>query len=248
VIPGNHDMQWARATRTYDKAARVQAQRSRAQRNYRHFVRETFGFTPNTDMTVGRRYVLSNYRALDIIGLNSTRLEQRHFRGYGFVGRETFVAAAEAMGWTTEELDPKFRMVSLHHHVLPVTPREEVTTYDRIYSLTLDAGELLYTGLELGIDFFTHGHMHQPFTGTYSRFPGTGRFSPRASVGVHGAGSVGVKRAHLGAIGTNSYSIFDFGRAETRIRTRVWSDQIDGFEDRWHTEFVPNPDGGVRLG
>jgi 3',5'-cyclic AMP phosphodiesterase CpdA len=246
TVPGNHDMQWARATTTYDRNAEVRAQRKRAQRNYRTFIRDTFGYSPNTDVTMGRRYVLSNYRAVDIIGLNSTRLEQRHFRGYGFVGRETFVRAAEAMGWTTDHERTTLKMVVLHHHVLPVTPREEITTYDRIYSLTLDAGELLYTALELGIDFFVHGHMHQPFVGSYSRFPGSGAFSAKASVGVHGAGSVAVRAAHLGAFGTNSYTIFEFGDLAT-VRTRTWSDQISGFEDRWRAEFVANPDGGMRL-
>src|SRR5205823_2199642 len=107
-------------------------------------------------LSMGRRYILANYVAVDIVGLNSCRLEQKHFAGYGYVSREQLKSAASEMGWWNEDPNLKFRIVSLHHHLIPVTPVEEFGTYGQNYSLTLDAAQLIYELLRLDADVVAH--------------------------------------------------------------------------------------------
>jgi 3',5'-cyclic AMP phosphodiesterase CpdA len=245
VVPGNHDIQWAEQEADYDRSRPVEVAADDAQRNYRDFLSKAFGLTASEGLAMGRRYILGNYRAVDVLGLNSSRLEQRHFAGYGFVNRDSLVKGADAMGWANDEQDEKLRMVVVHHHVAPVTPREEIAGADRIYSLTLDAGEIIYTALERAVDLVIHGHMHQPFAAWVSRAADNAPFSPLRTLAIHGAGSVGVQGQHLGAIGRNSYTIFEFGGDRIDVVVRAWSQQFTGFGDHWTYSLVRNPNGGL---
>ncbi|HEY6332644.1 MAG TPA: metallophosphoesterase, partial [Blastocatellia bacterium] len=120
-------------------------------------------------LSMGRRYVLNNYVALDIVGLNSSMLEQKRLAGYGFVGTDQVNEAATAMRWTTEKNRATYRILVMHHHIVAVAAEEDLGNYDKNYSLTLDAGQLIYGALELGVDLVSHGHMHQPFASAISR-------------------------------------------------------------------------------
>ena len=222
-VPGNHDIQWSEQTGDdYDRSREVTNPPQKAEENYRKFFEKIFGFSPNEFFSMGRRYILENYVVLDIIGLNSCRLEQKPFAGYGYVGIEQVNKAAEAMLWQHGRHRVRYRVLVFHHHVIPVTPVEEITSYDRNYSLTLDAQQLTYKALELAVDLITHGHMHQPFASSFSRPAKGSKFSPSRSLAIHGAGSVGAKREHLGAIGKNSYSVYELDK-EGIITVRIRS-------------------------
>jgi len=248
IVPGNHDIQWSKQRGDkYHKEKKVTAVSEAAEKNYRQFFERTLACAPNAFFAMGRRYILGNYIAVDIVGLNSSRLEQKHFAGYGYVGLEQVDKAAGAMGWQREDHRVRCRMLILHHHLAPVTPEEEVTTYDRIYSLTLDSGQLVYRTLELGVDLVAHGHMHQPFASSVSRAARGSSFPPSRTFAIHGAGSAGAKRDHLGAIGKNSYSVYGFTEEGTTVSIRSWGENVGRFEKDWQCHFSRNPEGGLKL-
>lgn len=246
VVPGNHDVQWTDPEGDYDRTRPVSNSAEAANRNYRSFYKNVFGVLPNDDQSMGRRIVLRNFTAVDLLALNSSVLERRHFAGYGFVSLEQLERAASEMGWSGSERETHYRFLILHHHLVPVTPKEELA-YDRTYSLTLDAGQILFRALQLGVDVALHGHMHQPFVGSFSRAGRNTGFPPGRTLTIHGAGSAGVKRDHTGGVGKNSYTVLDFGRQYVTLRVRSWSEDYDGFGPDWACRMEPNPHGGLTL-
>jgi predicted phosphodiesterase len=246
VIPGNHDIQWAdQDPDNYSKDMPVGRKQGEAEVNYREFYKQVFGLPPNEFLSMGRRFILGNYVPLDIVGVNSALMEQKKFYGYGFVSREQLKGAAEKMGWDKPKPKLMHRMLALHHHVTPVSAVEELK-YEKFYSLTLDAGQLTYMALDYGVDLIVHGHMHQPFASAISRAARNAGIAAR-TLGVHGAGSAGVKRDHTGDIGKNSYSIIEFGEDSVTVDIRSWSENVHGFGEDWKCVFVPDGDNGLRL-
>lgn len=232
VCPGNHDIQWRPDDADYDPAAPVAAARPAAQANYRAFVSDAIQLTlPAESMAIGRRYLLSNFVPVEILALDSSLLEQEHFAGYGFVSRQQVDEGVAALDWTDSNKGGQYRMIVLHHHVVPVLPTETIEHADARYSLTLDAGELLYRALELGVDLIVHGHMHQPFSALYGR-SGPGIAFPSRRLAIQAAGSVGVKAEYIpqGA-GRNSYLIYEFSPEQVAVHRRTFSPDIDGFGD-----------------
>jgi predicted MPP superfamily phosphohydrolase len=262
VVPGNHDIQWSEETGdVYDRGEVRSDLPEVAEKNYRNFFEKIFGMHPNEFLSMGRRYILSNYIAVDIVGLNSSRLEQKYFAGFGYVSLAQLRNAAEAMGWKKEHRE--YRMLVLHHQVMPVTAKErfmaqrgtferengfldkESTKYN--YSITLDAEQLIYEALRQKIDLVAHGHTHQPFTSSISRASRKQGFSPSQTIAVHGAGSSGARVEDLGAIKKNSYSIYEFDEKGITITIRSWSENTEGFEEDWQCRLSRNSNGGLRL-
>ncbi len=246
VVPGNHDIQWsAQDADNYEPGKPVTREANESEQNYRDFYKKVFGLAANEYLSLGRRVILSNYVPVDIVGLNSSRLEQKHFAGYGYVSLEQLDDAAERMRWSTSKSKLTRRVLVLHHHLVPVTPKEELE-YGRLYSLTLDAGQLTYRAQELGVDLVMHGHMHQPFVSTVSRAARGSGFSSR-TMGIHGAGSAGVKRELTGEIGKNSYSVFDFDEDGITLRVRSRSENYEGFDQDWQCYFARTAAGGLEV-
>lgn len=239
AIPGNHDITHVEAdpdTPLIDAPEPGQVADEGAEAAYRAFVSQALKFNANSFMSMGRRILLANGVPVDVLALNSCRLEQAAYAGYGFVGRDQVIAAFSEMGWRVGgESGPRLRVLVLHHHVLPVVPLERLGA-DR-YSLTLDAGELLHVALEYGVDLIVHGHQHQPFVGTFSRAVPGSPYSPRRRVVAHGAGSIGVA-GHLGPIGRNAYSLVHVTDREVAIVVRARSEQHGhSFSDLWKVRF-----------
>jgi predicted MPP superfamily phosphohydrolase len=248
IIPGNHDIQWGEQDEhEYDRTKPVARPKAEAEQNYKTFFKKCFGLPPTDFLSMGRRYVLGNYISVDIVGLNSSRLEQRPFAGYGYISTEQVQEAARDMGWQDMQHPTKYRMLVLHHHVIPVASIEKISNYDENYSLTLDAGQLIYEALKLKIDLVAHGHMYQPFVSSISRAAKNSNFLPSQTLTVHGAGSAGAKREDLGAIGKNSYSIYEFDEEGITIMMRARSEYKEGFEEDWQCRLSRNLNGGLKL-
>ena len=236
ICPGNHDIQWADAAGgEYAPKAPVTRAKPEAEANYREFAAKALQLTfPTNSLAMGRRYLLSNFMPLDVVAVNSSQLEDRHFAGYGFVSRQQLIAAAEAMGWAHGvETGPKLRVLVLHHHVVPVVPQEEIFNPEQRYSLTLDAAELLYTALEYGIDLVVHGHQHQPFAASYGRLEQAGALPQGRQLAIQAAGSAGVKAQHIPTFGRNSYCVYEIGEGAVKVVIRATSEHIDGFAPYW---------------
>ena len=250
VLPGNHDIQWSsQDPATYDPKQPVSLPAEQAENNYRDFVTKATGFAPDPYLSMGRRYILGNYLALDVVALNSCRLEQRHFAGFGFVQRRQLEDAASRMGWHKDDV-PRvhYRLLTLHHHVVPIVPAEEIKQLDPSYSLTLDAGQITYAAFRYGVDLILHGHQHHPFSGSLARPPHQDDFQVGRSLAIHGAGSAGVKRAHIGPGGRNSYSVLTFSETGVEVQVRSTSSNEQGFAPEWTCFFARHPAGGLQLG
>jgi len=242
VVPGNHDITWAdQSDGKYDPKREVRYPGPDAERNYRNFFSRTIGVPANTFLSMGRRYLLQNYVTLDVLGLNSCRLEGRNFSGYGYVGLDQITNGASQMEWSKERNTVNYRLAILHHHLVPVSPVEEVAT-DHDFSLTLDSGQLLYKMQDFGVDVASHGHQHQPFLSSISKpVRKDSAYEPAVPILIQGAGSIGVAREKLGRIGKNSYSIYQFDRKGITVMVRATSDNFDGF-DTWSTSRIVRTD------
>lgn len=187
----------------------------------------------------GRHYIVGT--------LNSSRPRYRATMDYGYVGidrsQPVFESVRECARLARSSV---WAAVSLHHHVLPGPPVEELETARpeaaRPVSITLDAGEIVSLAQEYGIDALLHGHQHLPFIGRVSRiaeFTPDGATHRKQSPGVAvlGAGSAGTKRVPQ-EVGLNTYSVYQpfhradttlvecFGYLERRNVHRLWSFEV----------------------
>jgi predicted phosphodiesterase len=238
TIPGNHDITWTGAPGAAGLPAGAEAESA-----YRTFVSQGLRFNPNEHLSMGRRFLLDNFIPVDVLALNSVRLESETYRGFGFVGPDQLEHGFNAMGWEKgSEPGPKLRILALHHHVVPVVPLEKPGAQS--YSLTLDAGELLYRALEHGVDIVIHGHQHKPFAAGYSRMiPRATAVSSRL-LAIHGAGSIGVAASKLPAGVRNAYTMLrvDGDGIDVLVRDRS-EEHGHAFRDGWTARLDRTPHG-----
>jgi hypothetical protein len=213
TCPGNHDLMF-----TVDptkKDAPITAAPADARRAYEQFYEDLFYQRPNEYLSTGRRFLLAGSAPVEIVALNSSLLEQHKgaFQGHGFVGENQLRHAAAEMGWHANPSDRAvraFRIVVVHHHLLPVTYQEEAK-YGQLYSVALDAEAITRWLVEHRVDLVVHGHMHQPFIAEVSR-----PIKPGApgecwhTFNILGLGSAGVESNHLGEVKENTFAILDF--------------------------------------
>jgi predicted MPP superfamily phosphohydrolase len=250
VVPGNHDIKWTDdpARKGSAPADRVKFPKDEAKANFRDFYTKLFGLAPNPFFSQGRRFLLKNYVTVDVLGLSSSELEQDHFAGYGFVNSEQLTEAIKKMAWREASPRTTYRVVTLHHHLIPVVPEEEIRGFNKNYSITLDAGHIISECLMTGVDMVVHGHQHHPFTGVLMRSPQGAKFDPARTLVVSAAGSAGVAKKHIPS-GRNSYSIYEFCQDRVQIRLRAKSEGDVGFVEagEWESELMRNPAGGMIL-
>jgi 3',5'-cyclic AMP phosphodiesterase CpdA len=102
---------------------------------------------------------------VEIVALNSSSLAQtpKLFQGQGFVGNRQLAEAAKGMDWAGKPpADRAFRILMLHHHLVPVAYSEDPVV-GGTYSLALDANAIIRWAVENRVDLVLHGHMHRPF-------------------------------------------------------------------------------------
>lgn len=246
VVPGNHDIQWAsQQGNSYDPTKKVEVSRAAAESNYREFYKKMFGCTPSEHLSCGRRIVLANYTAVDIIGLNSSLLETRHFAGYGFVSSKQLDDAMKELDWRPDNKTTRYRILVLHHHILPVCPKEPRRT-DHNYSITLDSGDIMARAHTHSTDLILHGHQHQPFISSIAR-AAKGSTSPCRNLVVHAAGSAGIVRSETGGIGKNSFSILEVDPSAIDVIICSKSEATDDFERDWGCRLEPTPEYGLQI-
>ena len=247
LIPGNHDIRWSKEPADYAPEAPIQRPPAEAERHFRTFFSESVKYNPTDYLCMGRRFLLANFVAVDVIGLNSSRLEQEHFAGYGYVQTPQLRHAIGEMKWGEDQQRTHYRLLALHHHLLLVAPVEEVSNYDPRFSLTVDATDILSRATMAEVDLILHGHQHQPFVASFNRGM-TPRESTGRSVAVHGAGSAGVGRGHLGPVGKNCYSLLSFDQNGVDLVVRATSETTSGFTQHWRCRLERSPHGGLLAG
>ena len=210
ILPGNHDL--AFSNDPAEKGSKVTATSSKAREAFERFYEMLFFQRPNAYLISGRRYLLGEAVPVELVALNSSTLQQAkgHFQGHGFLGQEQLDEAAKQMGWTRADGPRAWRIVALHHHVLPVTYRE-IPIHDQPYSVVLDAEAFMRWVAVHKVDIVLHGHMHQPASVriTHPVNPshpdqGTWTFS------ILAMGSTGAASDHLGETPVNTFGLLDF--------------------------------------
>jgi hypothetical protein len=215
VCPGNHDL--AFTDDPTKKNLPIAAVPANARQAYEEFYESLFYLRPNEYLCTGRRFLLAGSVPVEIIALNSSLLEQHKdaFQGHGFVGENQLRHAAAEMGWRanpTRGVVRPFRIVIVHHHLLPVTYQEEAK-YGQLYSVALDAEAIARWLVEHRVDLVVHGHMHQPFIAAVCRPvqpPSPGKEWHKFR--VLGLGSAGVESGHLGEVKENTFAVLDFSK------------------------------------
>lgn len=247
MIPGNHDIRWSKEPAGYQPEAPVQRPPAEAEQNFRTFFSEAVKYNATDHLCMGRRFLLANFVAVDVIGLNSSRLEQKHFAGYGYVQSSQLRHTLEQMKWDEDRHRAHYRLLVLHHHLLPVAPVEDIGGYDPRFSITVDATDILSRSTMAEVDLILHGHQHQPFVATFNRGM-TPRDSSGRFVAVHGTGSAGVDRGHLGPVGKNCYSLLNFDQNGVELVIRATSEATSGFTQHWRCRLERSPHGGLVAG
>ncbi|MCL5947613.1 MAG: metallophosphoesterase [Actinobacteria bacterium] len=219
ICPGNHDVKFSPHPENLDEEVTKANEAARAE--YAGLYEFLYNLPPNRFMSLGRRFLLAGAVPVEIVSINSSLLNQAEgaFQGHGFVGEEQLQEAARAMRWSDEkDGSPRaFRVVMLHHHIVPVTYREQ-PQHGRIYSVVLDAAAMTSWASRHDVDLILHGHMHQPAaTRLDTPTTRTGRVDEWKRVTIVGMGSTGVAQADLGEIAQNTFGLMTFGPDEVRV-------------------------------
>jgi predicted MPP superfamily phosphohydrolase len=219
--PGNHDLRFsADPSKVGEPATLV---RKDARQHYSDFYQQFYGHLPNDFLSCGRRFLVGNAVAVDVVCLNSSLLEQVKdaFQGQGFVGQDQLTDAGAQMGWdkTTGGDAPRaFRILVLHHHLLPVSYRP-IPSVGYAASITWDAEAIVRWIIKHRVDLVLHGHMHDPFFARIAR-PDPDDHDKWHTFHIAGLGSSGVVSDALGDERYNTYGLIYFGRTEVTVEIR----------------------------
>jgi len=235
LIPGNHDLQWTQAQRDgaeYDWTGKVEMAGPAARHNYETFFARWYGVAANKWLSIGRRFFLVGGPSLDVLGLNSSALQQieGHFAGLGRITEQAFEESADEMGWSGPRATA-VRFLAVHHHLLPVLVKEAPEEAKRGFGIALDAGNQLLKAVRYGVDLVLHGHQHHPYAGFTHREEIVGE-PIRAKKGllVLGGGSASVINRYLGPINQRSFNLIHLGFEETKVELFSTYDAPDEFK------------------
>ena len=217
MCPGNHDLSFS--TDPSVKTAPVTAATSEAQANYRALSEELFYVAPNKFLSMGRRVLLNNSAPVEIICLNSSLLQQAPdwFQGHGYVGQAQLADVVAQYGWSDDASVPRpFRIVVLHHHLLPVA-FSETPAGNKSYSVLLDAERVIQWLARYRVDLVLHGHMHEPYYARLRRpVEVTIPDGDMHEVVILGMGSTGVGASHRSA--DNCFGVISFEHRAVKVR------------------------------
>jgi predicted MPP superfamily phosphohydrolase len=235
VVPGNHDIEWRTGKGDIDPNAEL---------NYSTFCSNLYQSEPEESLLRIHQFTVDG-RLVQVIGLNSCRIESKENAGLGFVGRDQLNEALRFLKSANKPAD-YVRIALMHHHLLPVNYVEGVDSETKRVSLTLDAEAVMRSLISSNVRLLLHGHQHQPYVAEIRRviqgfvdpIGVTDNDADKAAscldgkLTIVGGGSIGVDREHLNALGRNSYNIIDLSRNKNLfLRVRVQSPVGPGFSD-----------------
>lgn len=222
LCPGNHDI--AFSDKPWEKGALVTETSAESKKHFEQFYTDLFSVVPKSFLVSGRRFLLARSFVVEIASLNSSSLRQTEdvFQGQGFIGEEQRNFVAAEMGWReSDENTPRpFRIVLLHHHLVPIIP-DELAVYDQRSSLVYDAGALCNWAVKHRVNLVLHGHMHHTKVVKETR-------SLRLTQGntqwhefvIASLGSTGVDLSHNNLDRRNVYGLLEFSTKGVRLQIR----------------------------
>lgn len=174
ICPGNHDFKRSeetlpapksenkkRKTKKSPDAAPLKYYDKSLCKDYADFYEDQFQIRPNDFFSCGKKILLSSGHLVEIVALNSIRLQQyQNFDGFGFISTEQLEHAAREMSW--ENTCPKniIRIVMMHHHYLPVCFNESIEPFKSNTAAIYDADELMRWLVKHDVKLLLHGHKH----------------------------------------------------------------------------------------
>lgn len=220
LCPGNHDLRFSADPSRKDAEVTVAPEQARAA--FASFYEELFFLQPNAFLSSGRRLLLGNALPVEMVCLNTSLLVQAEalFQGHGYVGEDQLEDAAKQMGWVDSTSPTPLRMLVLHHHLLPVTYREQ-PKLSAIYSVVLDAEAIIRWIIRHRVKLVLHGHMHSPYYAQITRAATPAQHdSGTHTFHVLGLGSTGVDADHLGDPRENMFATLEFGTGYVDVAYR----------------------------
>ncbi|MBF0556105.1 MAG: metallophosphoesterase [Nitrospirae bacterium] len=234
LCPGNHDI--AFSDEPWSKNTPVPEYTEESEKNYSEFYKGLFSVTPNEYLSSGRRLLLEKTFLVDVCSLNSSYLRQTKdvFQGHGYVGNKQQDFVAKEMRWNDDERKSifPFRIVLLHHHVVPVIP-QELAVYEQQSSVVYDAGALCNWIVKKHVNLVLHGHMHHTKILREKR----SLLLKKDNVKWHeftiaSLGSTGVASSHNQLDNANVYGIVKFTDKDINLTVRkIYSKEPDTSTD-----------------
>lgn len=223
AVPGNHDIVRyppGTSVSAADIATGTQTTYSH-EREFRTFVDELAGRNWRESLNYIERLRFPEADVLLCI-LNSCTITATQWTEYGYVG--TGVNTLRNLGQEKIER-PTYKLMALHHHLLPVSHVE--TPESRGVTLSLDAAGLLDEAQSVGVHVALHGHQHMSRLVYYKTIP---LLSGKARTGLHivSNGSTSVVGSRRTGDERNSYCVFKFEKE----RLHLWMRELrsDGAE------------------
>ncbi|WP_192385144.1 metallophosphoesterase family protein [Mesorhizobium silamurunense] len=216
AVPGNHDIVRAKDPSSVDPAKLAVSNQATYEHElqYRIFCEELIGRSWRETLNYVRRVQLGDVDVL--IGvLNSCTIVQTEWSEYGYIG-DSGVDALRELG--AERIDrPTYKIMALHHHLLPVTT--VATLNKKGITLSVDAPRILDAAQEAGVQLAVHGHEHMPRVVKYDNQPLVG--APQQPViYVVSNGSTGVSPVRRPGNERNTYCIFRLNEKEMHLTMR----------------------------
>lgn len=226
MCPGNHDLVFSDDPSLKTKS--INKTTAEAQANYRALCEELFYIAPNEFLSMGRRLLLKESSPVEIVCLNSSLLQQAPdwFQGHGFVGQPQLSDAVNQYSWSRDAKEPRpFRIVVLHHHLLPVTFSEKPEG-DKAYSVMLDAERVIQWLARYRIDLVLHGHMHETYYAKLRRPLDVSKPNDEShEITILGMGSTGVDASHRDT--ENCFGVISFEHRAVVVRVFTASSKGD---------------------
>jgi hypothetical protein len=216
AIPGNHDVvRYPSAAGVSPQVLAVRAQtRSEHETHYRLFQQELTKRDALEPLNHNRALALKEVD-LTVSLLNSCSVAATEWTEYGFVGTDGLEVIQQAGSRKLRK--PTFRLMALHHHLIPVSKVE--TPSSSGVSLTLNAVELLDAAQAANIAIVLHGHQHLARVASYRHFElGGGGASGKDAITIVSGGSSGASRRPVSE--RNSYSTLRFSADQVHLTIR----------------------------
>lgn len=158
--PGNHDFGFITPT---GKTVEYVTKDTPSTEEFSKFYKKVHFIEPNEYFSCGRKYVLENGLTVEIVALNSQRLQQyKGFEGHGLITQEQLNDVATEMGWDPTAKNNSTRIVLMHHHYLPTCYQDTIDPA-RASSVVYDAERLSRWLLKYNVKLILHGHKHNKF-------------------------------------------------------------------------------------
>jgi len=194
VVPGNHDITWSRDD-AYNGDREVDTAPEEANANYREFFQNLYLFEASLHLSMARRYIFPGGNLLDVVGVNSSSLEQgkNFLAGMGRVQEPGYKQASQELGWESRR-GLALRVLALHHHLALTDNLESASEYRKGFGIAVDAPRIMRMAAHDGVHVAMHGHKHRAFlwrSGVYELPEFTSQQFDLGNLNIIGGGSSG---------------------------------------------------------